>query len=288
MLLLLDGLLHKVFVLIKIPMVFLFNKYNEKQSLYDYPELDIVIPIIEKDIIVAKECVKAARAYSLNPIGKIFVVAPINKLIQDFCIQQDLVFVNEIDILPLPLEHLKSLVQDKSKIGWLLQQLLKLNSDQIKGINENYLILDSDTVMLKKQWFKSKDKTILKFSDEFHFLYRLTNQKLLHAINWYPASFICHHMVFNQVILKNLRNEIELKNGDKWPYVILKSAANFHYFFSEYELYAQYLLRNHHKEITIQYWFNRNGFFKKQQLNKIETLNRFQSTSYHNYDRPLN
>ncbi|EOR94009.1 hypothetical protein ADIARSV_2843 [Arcticibacter svalbardensis MN12-7] len=279
----LDYLIHQVFSRLKIPFAFLYSKYNipTKEA---YPIIDLLIPLVEKDIPSIENCINSLKKYSVNPIRKIFVVSPESELIRNLCENLELYFINEDDILPVSKQNLISIIKDKTKIGWYIQQLIKLNSDTIIDLAENYLVLDADTIMLSTQFFLSKEETIIKFSDEFHILYRLTNAKILGFWNLKPKSFICHHMIFNKNHLVKLKAYIEEIHRINWVSVILLEAEKNYYMFSEYELYAQFLLKKSNIKYKIQYWFNKNSFLKEDNdISKVEE--RYQSVSYHNYKR---
>ena len=57
-------------------------------------------------------------------------------------------------------------------------------------ILDRYLIIDADTVLLKNQYFSKKGVDILKFSDEFHFLYKISNKDILGNYLYSFKSFI--------------------------------------------------------------------------------------------------
>ncbi len=94
-------------------------------------------------------------------------------------------------------------------IGWLKQQLIKLNIDSIKGILTNVLIMDSDTILCKDQSFIQNNKIVIKYSDEFHIKYKLSSSWLLNKYSKSVLSYISHHQVFNISHLLELRNHVE-------------------------------------------------------------------------------
>lgn len=261
----------------------IYTKYNTKPNGTE-GTIDIVIPLVIKDIMIAQECVISLRKYSINPIRNIYIVSPNHKEIKEFCLLNSLIFIDENTILPINNDEIKKIITNKNKIGWFTQQLIKLNSNNIEGITEKYLVFDADTILQQMQFFFNDQYTILKFSDEFNFIYRKTNHTILKKYNIKPISFIAHHMIIDKEILKKLKDEISFSHQQQWYYVILKYAVLNNYFFSEYELYAQFALDKYPDLYKIQYWFNLNENLKNYPVFKdSETF--YQSVSFHNYER---
>ena len=61
----------------------------------NFQEIDVVIPLIEKDIESFKLCIKALKRHSLNPIRNIYVVSPPSEKILNLTNENDLIFVFE-------------------------------------------------------------------------------------------------------------------------------------------------------------------------------------------------
>ena len=281
MLLFLNFAIHYSFKILKMPFRLLFKKINNSPTKTQC-NIDVVIPLIAKDIKIAQICVQSLKKYSLNPVQNIFIVSPADSQIIDFCTSNQLKFIDEDSILPISKEEIKKLIKQKNRVGWFIQQLIKLNSETIPNLAEKYLVFDADTVLCQKQFFYNEKFTVLKFSDEFHFLYRLTNYKILKKVNLLPVSFIAHHMVFEKSILISLKKHIQHIHTENWFNVILDKGIDNNYFFSEYELYAQYVLAKFPARYKKQYWFNNNNNFDNHYDINIKG-SFYQSISYHNY-----
>lgn len=250
------------------------------------PEIDVVMPLISKDLDVALFSINSLRDKSQNPIRKIFIVSPNDPVIISFCEKNNLIFVLEDEILPTTKDSLKKIIKNKEKLGWFIQQLIKLNSDKIDDLLEDYLVFDADTILLQPQFFLAENYTIMKFSDEYHLLYKLTNKAILGSFHSSLVSFISHHMVFNQSRLSSLKRSInEIHKGKKWFEVILGEATKRNYFFSEYELYSQYVLTKYKSCYEVQYWFNLNSKHDSFESIVFPKGGFYQSVSYHNYKR---
>ena len=90
--------------------------------------IDVVIPIIAKDLHILPLCLEGVRKCVAHPIQEIYIVAPAQQDILDFCKEHRLQFVDETSIFgfspkELNLQYIseKSEVRDRS--GWLFQQL---------------------------------------------------------------------------------------------------------------------------------------------------------------------
>lgn len=279
-----DQLVHKISKEIKMRLWFLFKQYNTSSDSREiYPEIDVLMPLLEKDLAIASRSIKSILKYSLNPVSNIYIVAPNNDLIIAFCKENNLNFISEDEISPLNSGEISSYTKSDSRIGWLKQQLIKLNCFNILGIKQYVLVMDADTVLTKEQFFcKNDGSIILFFSDEFHFYYRMSNKFLLDRYNFYPFSFISHHQIFNVNHLQSLTDLLEKKHGCKWYYSFLNAANKFDNYVSEYELYAQFVSQSVELKYIPQYWFNYNLKFNNYiENNKLNE--RALSVSYHNY-----
>lgn len=283
MLLILNFSVHFFTRLIKRPFRFLYKKINIEPPLMKLP-VDVVIPLVPKDITIAQLCVESLKKFSLNPINNIYIVSPYSSQIDFFCKKNGLVLIIEDDLLPISKQKIQEKVKNKAKIGWFIQQFIKLNSPNIVGLLEKYLVFDADTILMQHQFFYTEKITVLKFSDEFHFLYRLTNYLILNKVNYFPHSFIAHHMLFDKKCIIALQNEICKLHTQPWYEVILNKACRGQYFFSEYELYAQFALTHFPNKYQTQYWFNKNS--KIDKYSKVLSKSDFyQSVSFHNYQK---
>ena len=150
-----------------------------------------------------------------------------------------------------------------SRNGWYLQQLLKLYASlTIEGILERYLVIDSDTFFLKPTAFIDADnKCLYNYSTEhnkpyFEHMSRLNVDMIKVDEN---KSGICHHMMFEKVYIEEIINKIEKTHNDKFYNVFLKTVTDVAGSgASEYEMYFNYMLKNHGDKIKIRAlnWLN--------------------------------
>ncbi len=246
--------------------------------------IDILVPIIEKDLVSLPFVIACARKNILNPVGNIYIVGK-KGVIEDFCKEHACIFLDEEKSMPVKKSDILFNGKEWSRSGWLFQQLIKLNADELVQ-NDNVLILDADTCITTKQSFVTNSETfILNFADEYHFPYSNYN-KLLDLNKRFFLSFICHHMIFKKTVLRNLKKDIELHTGKNWINAIL-STVDFSESscFSEYELYGNYLYYSYRDKVHLEYWLNKSLHMDALNLDTIEKYaGKYKSISLHKYN----
>lgn len=233
---------------------------------------DIVIPVgpNDKDIIY-----KQIEYTKKNIIGyrNIYLICYDSNIIIDGCIT-----INE-NIFPFSLETVSNIHGKVNRNGWYLQQLLKIYAlITIPEILERCLVIDADTFFLKPTVFIKNNKCLYNYGYEYHKPYfehmlRLDND-LIKVNN---KSGICHHMMFEKIYINELINKIEKKHNDTFYNVFLKMVTEHTTSgSSEYEIYFNYILKNHNDKIEIRKleWININHLY-------FDALLDFDYISYH-------
>lgn len=236
------------------------------QKLYDpsTEEIDVVIPVIEKDLSILPLCLTGIRRCITNNIKSIYLVAPPTAEIEIFAKENDCIFVNEGTVLDgLTPRDLNLIVhsdgKDINRSGWLFQQLLKMSANI--GTCNHYVTIDSDHILIQQHTFLAKDdKPVLYLSEERNPAYRDNIHRLLpnSKINLNPWSFVAHKMLFSKKLLKQLQNQIIAENnGNTWIEAILKKYDHTQISgFSEFELYGNFIKQKHllpWKQIELRY-----------------------------------
>lgn len=248
--------------------------------------IDVLIPVLERDLKVLKYCVANLRKYSLNPIQNIYLVAPDNLSIKKFAKSNACQYIDERTVTKI----IKSKINYKShgfdRSGWLFQQILKLNWDNISK-NNYCLIVDSDTILTSPHVFVQNGIIRFNCSDEYHKAYFETFNKMLGYKANYNLSFVSHYMLFERETTSMMKNEIENHSRLNWEEAVLKY-CNYDDIsgFSEYETYANYMLKRHKKMMKINYWFNRSMSVDDLDANlilEIEQKHDNKSLSFHWY-----
>lgn len=209
---------------------------------YSFPPstapIDVVIPIIEKDLKVLPCCLQGIRHCVTNNVRNIFIVSPRNEAIVDFCGQQGLVYKNENDILGFSSKDINYSVNGIDRSGWIFQQLLKLSGNICE--TPYYLVIDADHVLLSPHTFLTENqKTVFYQSKEYHCPYYDMMDKLLGKFSLTRLSFVSHKMLFSSQELRNLKDAMFEHTGKHWIDAILSCLDSKELScFSEYETYG--------------------------------------------------
>lgn len=155
---------------------------------------------------------------------------------------------------PFTFEYVENKVANKSRAGWIFQQLIKLYFPLLHQESENVLVVDSDVFFLKETNFFDSNKEIFTISNEFHPPY-FDHMLRVHPefTREYNKSGISHHMLFNKKKLVSMFETVE-KLHNKPFYDVYLEAINSEESSpcSEYEMYLNYVCREFKKEINIR------------------------------------
>ena len=140
--------------------------------------------------------------------------------------------------------------------GWFLQQLLKLYAGFIiPDIMDRYLVIDADTFFLKPTTFIENNKCLYNYGKEYtkrYFEHMLRLDKDLIRVHK-DKSGVVHHMIFEKKYIRELFLKIEKNHNDTFYNIFLKNIQDPSYSSaSEYEIYFNYMLKNHHDKIKIR------------------------------------
>jgi hypothetical protein len=237
---------------------------------------DIVIPVGPNDLKVINNMIEHTKK---NIIGyrNIYLVSFDPNIVFKNC------FTIDENIFPFNKESIVKIIGITNRLGWYLQQLIKLYSPfVIDGLLNNYLVIDSDTYFLKPTSFFSNKLPLYNPGSEYHIPY------FEHMYKLHPSftrktnySGISHHMIFQKNILTELFKLIEnYHKTEFWKAFLLcinkkdinGSGA------SEYEIYFHYLHLNYKNLFIVRplHWENTNNLIFKDNLDYI---------SYHWYMR---
>ena len=253
--------------------------------------LDVVYCCIERDLDILELSLKSVRNYLMHPINNIYVIGKKNKKMIDFCDRSNCIFINENEGFPFIKSdifyeiNLWGKKYDRS--GWLFQQLLGLSAD-IFCEEDNYFILDSDTLLTKPQKFELNGSYIFNYADVVHQPYLTTYKSLFGNSATCPVSLTSHMMIFNKELLKNMRAMIKNNTGTEWYQSMISLVDNgTHSFISDYENYAQFVISQNKKSFILSYWYNESEF--RSQLDKFgskeySNKSKIKSISYHHYN----
>ena len=221
--------------------LFSWRRYTKLQPSTE--PIDVVIPIISKDLKILPLCLEGVRKCVANTIKQIYIVAPDKQEIKDFCQEHGLVFVDENSVFgfaPRDLKLITTSGDDRS--GWIFQQLVKLSGKV--GTCRYYLCIDADHVLIHPHVFLTDEqKTVFYLSYEEHQPYYDNIRRLLPDVKIGSLSYVDHKMLFDKDKLEELHQAITRCNeGKPWHEAILDSIdRNTHAGFSEFETYGNFV-----------------------------------------------
>jgi hypothetical protein len=194
---------------------------------------DIIIPTTNKDLGTLELCIKQSKKF-LN-YNRIIVIS-------DKKYTDNAEWFDE-QHYPFSKDDIKNIIGDHRRIGWYFQQLLKLYSFfVIPFLLDNVLILDSDTIVLKKIIFFEDNLPLYNISNAHHKPYFIHMDKLLNNLKRISKSGITHHMIFQRYIMLDLFNKVEEQHDEEFWKTFMnivdieqKSGA------SEYEIYYNFI-----------------------------------------------
>ena len=247
--------------------LFAWRKFPELEAAGE--TIDVVIPIIRKDLKILPLCLEGVRRCVPHPIAAIYIVAPAEEEIIQFCEANQLVFVDETSVFGFGPKDLKLEIhtpdgQILNRSGWLFQQFLKLSGRV--GSSRYYLCIDADHVLIRPHVFLTpRGETVFYMSYEEHQPYYENIHRLLPGLTLDKLSYVDHKMLFDKEQLKTLHKQLE-RSGHPWTEVILQSYdRSCHAGFSEFELYGNFVKRKVQRP-----WLHKRLSYQK--LRDYETL----------------
>ena len=168
---------------------------------------------------------------------------------------------------PFTFDYIENKVVNKSRAGWIFQQLIKLYFPLLHSENENTLVVDSDVFFLKETNFFDGNKEIFTVSNEYHAPY------FEHMLRVHPEfkrehtkSGISHHMLFNKKKLNSMVDVVEKLHNKPFYDVYLEAINSKEQSpCADYEIYFHYVCREFKGEIKIREltWSNENCINKE-------------------------
>lgn len=247
---------------------FLYNIFKKDYNVYkrwiepSAPSalaIDVVVPVIEKDLKVLPYVIEGIRKHVKHPIKNIYIVAPNKEVIVNAAKREGAVFIDEVGVCSISKEQINFVVNGNNRSGWIYQQLLKLNLNKI-GTERFALVVDADTVFIQDTVFEKNGKLYFDFSDEFTKPYYTAFEMLTGMQHKSQVSFVSHYMLFDKQRLEELKQHIKnVGNGKEAEHIIidLKEKIIDNSYFSEYETYANYCISKHANDYRLRYWFNK-------------------------------
>lgn len=247
-------------------------------------KIDVVIPTISKDFEILALVFQSLK-FVEQRVNNIYVVAPKDARIEEFCTNNKLIFVDEISVLGFGKNYIHYRVDEEDRSGWLFQQLLKLSGDRFVEMDD-YLVVDSDTVYVSSNCFVRDGKYVFYANEEWHQPYFRSFRRLFGYDAPTKWSLTSHMMIFNKGLLGQMKRELEARTKLTWfDAYISTSSPTEKSCVSEYHTYANWVLRNHPEKALIRPFYNRNVL--RSDINDLEALCAIYRTqhsiSFHSY-----
>ena len=192
----------------------------------------------------------------------------------------------------LPLSILVILTRSpQTRIAAVLSLTIMVGSSKAvarakRGIN--FVVVDCDTVLLKKHAFFDADTSLLRLAYEHSPHYKMFERSIgVSAASF--LSFTCHMMPYQGNVLKNLLKNIEAKHGVHWARYFAEYAIDHGMVVNEQDLYARYLISTG-SPIRYVPWLNKTvPFSANENIQDLEKRysNRNCVSLHNNEDRKL-
>ncbi len=201
-------------------------------------KIDVVIPVVAKDLAILPLCLEGVRRCLNHPIGEIYAVAPRLPEIVGFCRSHGLEFVDELSVLGYGPRDIGYRPCGTDRSGWIFQQLVKLSG--AVGNREHSLVVDADHILLRPHTFLTRrGRTVFYGSRECHWPYYDAVARLMGSVRMEWLSYVDHKMLFSKSQLDHLKEQLEARSRRSWDRAILDSLQpDETSAFSEYELYG--------------------------------------------------
>lgn len=224
--------------------LFAWKKFPQIQPSLE--PIDVVIPIIAKDLKILPLCLEGIHHQVSHPIKNIYIVAPAMQEIIDFCNLHGLQFVEEGTVLGFTPRDMNLIIHNpdgttRDRSGWIFQQLIKLSGKV--GTCRYYLCIDADHVLIRPHVFlTANQKTVFYMSYEEHLPYYENIHKLLPSLTLDTLSYVDHKMLFDKEQIAKLHQALSQQSGRSWIETIIDSYDRSCFSgFSEFELYGNFI-----------------------------------------------
>jgi len=249
--------------------------------------LDVIIPTAERDLDVLPYAVDGVRAYLRHPIGSIFVIGADSQPLRKVCNDKRCRFVDERSLVDIEPAAIALIVDGVDRSTWIYQQLLKWNADRIAEA-PHFLVVDADTIMIRPQVLERNGRLILNYSDEYHRPYFEMYERLLKESVSCPVSFTSHQMLYDKLILRDLKERLQTIHSSGWEEAILRNLDRTQpSSFSDYDTYGQFAFTHYPMQVAVEYWFNlsleRTRNLQNVRLLALKYGRKFKTVSFHHY-----
>jgi len=201
------------------------------------PQISVVVMCGPRDQSLLDLCLEGILTCVGNPIQELRVVSPGAAASSDRYAHE---VIADADVLP------KAVAERLSRGGgvretWLRQQFLKIALTLTTTVPAT-LIIDADTILLKRRSWYSGDAQLLLPAHEFHSPYHRVNATLLGG-RFVPlgVSFVAHHQLMQRAVLSSYFGDTMEQFIARACEIVEAVDPEEQSCFSEYEFYANLL-----------------------------------------------
>lgn len=247
-------------------------------------KFDIVILVGPSDASIIKEQIVYTKKNIID-YRKIYLICSNPSISIEGCITID------ERIFPFSIDTVAEIHGKNSRNGWFLQQLIKLYAGQcLPEILETYLIIDCDTFFIRPTHFIEDGKCMYNYGTEYHLPYFEHMRRMNSSFEKMDQdkSGICHHMMFERKYINEIMELIRQEHQQPFWRVFLEKVDDHQRTGSggsEYEIYFNYMLKNHRDKIIVRHLPWNNFVTSIDNINTEEMQRQYAYVSWHHYRR---
>ena len=224
----------------------------------DGEPIAVMIPVGPRDLDVVGLAVDGARANLLDPLTSITLVAPDDLVDRLADAVPHVAVVAEDTVLCSEQTAMIQRGTPPARSAWYKQQLVKLQHC-LNGPTRHTLVIDADTTLVRPQRFRTAQGDAMFVAAEYHLPYFDHLARLLGEDFSRPVfATTAHHMLYDRDALVELTTVIERRHpGRTWMEAVIDQVdAEQHSSFSEGELYGQWMVQQHRRQIAVHAFAN--------------------------------
>jgi hypothetical protein len=212
-------------------------------------KISVVIPCHPKDSALMSFVLSGLEKNCLNQITEVIIISP-SRLPSTLESKFKLRFLEDSDVLDSELLATIKSIFPSQQFGWVVQQVLKIRCALKFSLNENTLIIDSDTVLIKPTLFVFDNYQTLSITREYHRQYVKQYQNFSNCNFDTGFSYVTHYQLWQRDILETLWGDDRL--NDWLNAADLSSISSI----SEYHSYGSHLIQNFPDRFSYSEWGN--------------------------------
>ena len=214
----------------------------------------VMIPCVEKDLVLLTTCIEGVKRNVLNPVEKISVVTNCPDLVQSV-VEPEIEIIRESTYLPEVIQDFIHRNIPENVQGWVSKQVIVMYCAYYSEV-DGVLTIDADTILLEQRIFLRNERQLLCPVVEYSQHDALTTYKTWQSSGQSMGiSFKAHHMLLKPKIVREMFDSLGgFEQGSlKW----LASTLNDEWQpFSEFHSYATWLLNRYPSQVELARWGN--------------------------------